>query len=81
MGVSYRLVPMFAIAPAPTGILARGNLGACRAPRSARYALLCSTRATRDRSALIAWGLAAAVGLYLFDMARLYRARRRRGST
>jgi len=28
MGVSYRLVPMFAIAPTPTGILARGNLGA-----------------------------------------------------
>ncbi len=77
MGVSYRLVPMFAIAPAPTGILARGNLGAFVGLLLGLVALLCLD-ARRGAIAVVAWGLAAAVGIYLFDMARLYRQRRRR---
>jgi hypothetical protein len=77
MGVSYRLVPMFAIAPAPTGLLARWNL-------HAMFVLLCATGvafaldAPRAIVALAAWGLAAGCGIYLWDMARIYRARRRR---
>jgi hypothetical protein len=77
MGVSYRLVPMFAIAPAPPGILARANLGAFVGLLIGLVTLLCLD-ARRWAIAIIAWGLAAAVGVYLFDMARLYRARRRR---
>lgn len=77
MGVSYRLVPMFAIAPAPTGILARGNLGAFVGLLIGLVVLLWRD-AARPAVAIIAWGLAAAVGIYLFDMARLYRRRRRR---
>ncbi len=77
MGVSYRLVPMFAIAPAPPGILARGNLGAFVGLLIGLVILLWRD-ASRSAVAIIAWGLAAAVGVYLFDMARLYRARRRR---
>ncbi|MGI8857063.1 MAG: hypothetical protein ACR2JW_15045 [Thermomicrobiales bacterium] len=77
MGVSYRLVPMFAIAPAPPGILARGNLGAFIGLLIGLVTLLCLD-ARRWAISVIAWGLAAAIGVYLFDMARLYRARRRR---
>jgi len=77
MGVSYRLVPMFAIAPAPAGILARGNLGAFMGLLIGLVTLL-FLNAPRGAIAVIAWGLTAAVGVYLFDMARLYRARRRR---
>ncbi|MEO8713546.1 MAG: hypothetical protein ABI369_00885, partial [Acetobacteraceae bacterium] len=77
MGVSYRLVPMFAIAPAPPGLLARGNLGAFVGLLIGLVILLWRD-ASRSAVAIIAWGLAAAVGVYLFDMARLYRARRRR---
>jgi hypothetical protein len=76
MGVSYRLVPMFAIAPAPVGILARGNLGAFVGLLTG-LAVLLARNGTRPAIAMIAWGLAAAVGIYLFDIARLYRARRR----
>jgi hypothetical protein len=77
MGVSYRLVPMFAIAPAPTGKLARTNL-------LAMIVLLCALGialaldAPRTIIASIAFGLAAGCGVYLWDMARIYRARRRR---
>jgi hypothetical protein len=77
MGVSYRLVPMFAIAPAPTGKLARGNLGAMIA-LLALLATALLADAPRMIVSAIAWGLAAGCGLYLFDMARLYRRRRRR---
>jgi hypothetical protein len=77
MGVSYRLVPMFAIAPAPTGLLARGNLGAFVGLLIGLVALLWRD-AARPAVAIVAWGLAAAVGIYLFDMTRLYRQRRRR---
>jgi hypothetical protein len=77
MGVSYRLVPMFAIAPASPGILARANLGAFVGLLIGLVTLLCLD-ARRWAISVIAWGLAAAVGVYLFDMARLYRARRRR---
>lgn len=77
MGVSYRLVPMFAIAPAPPGILARANLGAFVGLLIGLVTLLCLD-ARRWAIAAIAWGLATAVGIYLLDMARLYRARRRR---
>ncbi len=77
MGVSYRLVPMFAIAPAPAGILARGNLGAFVGLLIGLVALLWRD-AARPAVAIIAWGLAVCVSIYLFDMARLYRARRRR---
>ncbi len=77
MGVSYRLVPMFAIAPAATGHLARWNLGAM----IALLVLLVTALLANAPGVLvsaIAWGLAAGCGLYLFDMARLYRLRRRR---
>ncbi len=77
MGVSYRLVPMFAIAPAPAGILARGNLGAFVGLLIGLVILLWRD-AARPAVAIIAWGLAVCVSIYLFDMARLYRARRRR---
>ena len=77
MGVSYRLVPMFAIAPAPVGILARGNLGAFVGLLAGLATLLCLD-ARQQAIAIVTWGLAMAVAIYLFDMARLYRARRRR---
>ncbi len=77
MGVSYRLVPMFAIAPAPAGILARGNLGAFVGLLIGLVIVLWRD-AARPAVAIIAWGLAVCVSIYLFDMARLYRARRRR---
>jgi hypothetical protein len=77
MGVSYRLVPMFAIAPAPAGILARGNLGAFVGLIGGLVTLLCLNAPARA-IAIIAWGLVIAVGIYLIDMVRLYRARRRR---
>lgn len=77
MGVSYRLVPMFAIAPTPAGILARGNLGALVGFLAGLVTLLCLNAPARG-IAIIAWGLVVAVGIYLWDMARLYRARRRR---
>lgn len=77
MGVSYRLVPMFAITAAPPGILARANLGALIGLLIGLVTLLCLD-ARRWAVAIIAWGIAVAVGVYLFDMRRLYRARRRR---
>lgn len=77
MGVSYRLVPMFAIAPAPAGILARANLGAMIGLLIGLVTALC-LNVDRWAIAVIAWGLAACCGVYLCDMIRLYRARRRR---
>ncbi len=77
MGISYRLVPMFAIAPAPVGILARGNLGAIIGLLIGLTTLLWRD-AARLSVTIIAWGLAVCVGIYLFDMTRLYRTRRRR---
>lgn len=77
MGVSYRLVPMFAVAPAPTGRLARANLGALILLLVALVAALL-VAAPRGVIAAAAGGLALGCGAYLLDLARVYRARRRR---
>lgn len=75
MGVSYRLVPMFAIAPAPAGRLARANL-------DVMFVLLCvlgialALDAPRAVIAIVASGLAAGCGAYIWDMAHVYRTRR-----
>jgi hypothetical protein len=77
MGVSYRLVPMFAIAPAPAGGLARWNLQAMFVVLNG-LALALALDAPRALVACAAWLLAAGCGVYIWDMARIYRARRRR---
>jgi len=83
IGVSYKLIPMFLLAPERRGVLGEGVFAAM----SAGFALSVAGAVGQAIGHAAVWGhlenaglalIALAIVLYVVDMARIYRSRRRR---